>query len=483
MALPLPDFIKNRKIVVALTVVGAVLLLVAGLLLFRGMGGRSEEGTSGDSSTNSATESSGSENSETASGTSAPNAAGEGAPVGSAVEGESVAPVEPEPVTLTGMDISSLDLCVVLPADSGIKDPNLPKSKANLSRPVTTKRNGKHSEVSLRFSDNIIAGSTMPVLLLQGFSLGDTPAEEAIYLVEADAKKVLEYSYSDIADKIVYQAPGKLVLDVAFAAEQHPQAAMEQYIAQSQGKPLRYPTGTVLGPQHLLADGSYVYKYDWMQPAADYLRGQISQLIMPIEYSLPLSLEALGYRVALPNAAQQPLALTAVTAATVKDGGENAHSGLYIAPVYGGERLLGEYTVLQPGAVQTSPGNPTSFALLQAFSRSELERSNAAVKFLRRTKPKNSDEDYYQIYSDGPFGEFSLAPDQLEDYVVFRDDAIVVYDFFEFSKAPPLEDQLIYLAAVDGYQQYGTDAPTILAARNALLAGEDGLGRYIRKGN
>lgn len=226
------ETIKKKKIVAIMLVVGALLLIVASFLVIRSRGGKAEKPAPSDSSESSYVESSAS-GAEGSSSQSSPE--GLGVSAGEVVADASSA-VPPGPVTLTGVDISSLGLCVVLPAGTGIVDPNVPKSKEARYQPVTTLRNGKHSEVSLRFSDNTIAMSTMPVICLQGFDLGSTLPEDALYEVEAEIKNSKTYTYGEIADKVLYSAEGKLVLDVTFARTKSPQTAMDKHITKFEGK-------------------------------------------------------------------------------------------------------------------------------------------------------------------------------------------------------------------------------------------------------
>lgn len=457
------NIVKNKKIVALMLIVGALLLIVACLLFFVGRDKVPQELPPADSSESSTVE-----------GTSDSPAE---------VTGTEVSAVPAGPVTLVGTDISSVGLCVVLPNGAGVADTNLPKGREVQHQPVTTLRNGRHSEVSFRFADNTIALSTMPVICLQGFELGNTLPEEAIYQVEAEIKNSQSYSYEEISHKILYNQDGKLVLDVTFARTETPRESMEKRIAKFGGKPMIHPEGAPLSQRNMLADGSYIYKYDWMGPAAEYLRGNIAGMIAPIQYATPHTLEELGYKFEMGGAPKEAAHMAAVSSATVKADAASGHSGIYSAPVYGGERLLGNYTVLQPtyAAEENAPGNPSSFALLQAFKRSELERPDGAIKFLRRSKPKSSSDDYYKIYTEGPFSEFSLSPDMLESYVVFRDSDVVVYNFFDFAKAPPLAEQLSYLANTDGYEQYGTLAEGTATAGASLFSAPGGIEKYIRK--
>lgn len=477
----LMKIIKNKKLVAILLIVGALLLVVATILFFSGRDKEPQEPPTPDSSESSPVESadsSSTSSTESSAGNGSSDSTAEGTDTGAEV---SVVPAGP--VTLVGTDISSIGLCVVLPHGTGIVDPNLPKGREVQYQPVTTLRNGKHSEVSLRFADNTIALSTMPIICLQGFELGDTPPGEALYQVEAEIKNSQSYSYGEISDKILYEQDGKLVLDVTFARSETPREAMEKRVAKFGGKPMAHPEGTTLSQRDVLADGSYIYKYDWMAAATEYLRGNIAGMIAPIQYATPHTLEELGYQFEMNGVSKAAAYMTVVSSATVKADAEGGHSGIYSAPVYGGERLLGGYTVLQPAYAEgeTANGNPSSLALLQAFKRSELESGDAAIRFLRRSKPKSSSDDYYKIYTDGPFNEFSIAPELLENYVVFKDSDIVVYNFFDFAKAPPLVEQLGHLEGAEGYGQYSAQTADIAAAGNLLLSAPGGIGQYIRK--
>ncbi|MEG0853506.1 MAG: hypothetical protein RSF82_06515 [Angelakisella sp.] len=458
--------VKGKKIILVLALLAV--LVVAGLLLFLFLG---KDNTNPDMDVEASAESSPPGSAESSS---------EGSSQGSS---QSVEAVPAQILEVQGVSLGHGGLCIVLPESSGIVDPNIPPGKEKQYETVDSYHNGNRTEVSLNFLNNTISMGSLNIVTLQYFPLGDTPPEQLTYTVQADLGVKKQLSYQEISDKIVYRSDDGIVVDVAFASKNNPRTGMEDYIARSQNKTLLCPVGYNLGSGDLLADGSYIYKYDWMLPAFDYVSAHVGEMIVPIHYATPYALEGLGYTLDLGAQTGQTPQLAAVTTGTQKEEIEGGHSGMYKAGVYGGERLIGDYTVLQP--VYTSgaegPANPSSFSLLQAFKKSDIERSETGIRFLRRTKPKAAEEDYYQAYTNGPFDEFSMSPLALENYIVYSDNDIVVYDFFEFSKAPSLEDQLTSLSQTQDYQQYSIKTDWVTGARQAIFGSEGGIGRFIRK--
>ncbi|MEG2073839.1 MAG: hypothetical protein RRY54_03650 [Angelakisella sp.] len=451
ISIKMPAFLKNKKIVIIIVaVLVTVLLVAAGLFFFRSKGKDKDEGA-GVSETMAAgvTEI-------VTVGASDMTAAGVSA------QGISEIAEEPKPTTVLGTNITQIGLCIVVPERAGIVDPNV--SQNHTHQTVTTFNNGKYTEIALHYGNDAVAHSTMTALCLQAFDIGDAPPETLTYELVADIGRKKTCTYDEIADKVLYNADGKLVVDVTFAGKRTPKSKMEERIDRISGKG---------------------YSYDWMFEALDYIEGHIKEMVVPIQYAASYSLEALGYTMDLRGNVGEPPYPVAVPAKTIRseEQGENGHSGLYTADVYGGERLLGDYTALQPtySTENDAPTNPSSFALLQAFKKVDLARSGAGIRFLRRDKPKNSGEDYFRGYSEGPFSEFSLEPAALQNYVVYENEAVVVYNFFDFAKPPSLDEQLQNLSNTEGYEQYGIRANKTVAMCNAVLNAPGGLGQYIRK--
>lgn len=444
ISIKMPALFKNKKIMIIIAaVLVAVLLTATVLMLFGNKKDKTPQASSSSSESSESSSASSESNSESAPPEPTPT---------------------PAPKIITGSNITQIGMCVILPKNSGIEDPNATPAGLEPHPPMTTYNNGKYTEVALYYADNSIAMSTMTVLSLQAFEVGEASPEAATYEVVAELGKKKQYTYDEISDKILYNADGILVVDVTFARGVTPKSIMEERIDKRSGA---------------------AYSYDWMPSAFDYIKNNIKDMVVPIQYAPSYSLEALGYTFEFKTGAGEPPCPVAVSAKTVKaeEQGENGHSGLYTADVYGGERLLGDYTVLQPtySTESSTPVNPSSFALLQAFKKVDLERSGAGIKFLRRDKPKSAGEDYFKGYTEGPFSEFALEPLALKNYIVYENEAIVVYDFFDFAKPPELEAQLEGMGSTEGYEQYGVKIKNTVAICNAVVNAEGGLGQHIKK--
>lgn len=207
-------------------------------------------------------------------------------------------------------------------------------------------------------------------------------------------------------------------------------------------------------------------------------------------YATPYALQDLGYHFVLPedigvyDTNETDLTVTPQIIQktyphllwTTPSATDNRFEKYHAYGVYGSGNLWGSYTVLSPNCLYVVPGSETSvcFSLLQAFRRSELEAPGAQIEFLQEEIRQYPNDRTGRIYT-----HYGLPVAEVEAYRVYADEEIVVYDFFPFTNAPPLEEQLEELAQEWNYQERGIDLTWPLELRDAIL--ERGVGSFIQK--
>mgnify|MGYP003769954981 CR=1 FL=1 len=149
--------------------------------------------------------------------------------------------------------------------------------------------------------------------------------------------------------------------------------------------------------------------------------------------------------------------------------------GTYFFASYGGDNLVGVYTVLHPQCMYTAASADTMvcLSLLQAFLRSDVEREGAQIKFLRTEETVSGAVSYVP---------YTLSPGELETYQVYEDEEIVVYDFLGLTSAPPLDEQLKEDAQGELLEQKGIDLSWIFDMRDYFLKADGGIGRFLSSG-
>lgn len=189
---------------------------------------------------------------------------------------ESQLPSKPEPVILVGVPLEKLGLKIVLPENSGIKDPNIPATTEAAHQPVEGLSNGNSTVVGLSYVNNVTVVDTMEILYLQAVDLSTNEVELALFQLEYDYDHARQYSYSEISDKILYHKGDTIVLDVTFAYTSDFRQNMNAYITANKGVEGMGPPNA---EKTQYADGTTVYKYDWMEPAFDYVLLHIKEMI------------------------------------------------------------------------------------------------------------------------------------------------------------------------------------------------------------
>ena len=103
---------------------------------------------------------------------------------------------------------------------------------------------------------------------------------------------------------------------------------------------------------------------------------------------------------------------------------------------YGASCLSGRVTLIQPLChyleFVSAGDTPLCFSILQAFRNDELEQPGVRIPFYQR----------YSRYQRNAKERYGKDPADLERFVVYRDEAVTVYDFFPVTDAPSLEEQL-----------------------------------------
>ena len=144
----------------------------------------------------------------------------------------------------------------------------------------------------------------------------------------------------------------------------------------------------------------------------------------------------------------------------------------YSTNAEGGLSLYGRMTAvrlrLEYSDINSSKVSPV---LLQAYLNEELETLGARIPFL-------------QPYARGNLSLrriYGRDPEDLEDYVVYRDETITVYDLFLLTENPRLEEQLQAAAEFDGLPERGIDHLWLLEVDTYLRdVTQGGVGRFIK---
>jgi len=149
--------------------------------------------------------------------------------------------------------------------------------------------------------------------------------------------------------------------------------------------------------------------------------------------------------------------------------------GTYFFLSYGGDNLVGMYTALHPQCMYNAANADTMvcLSLLQAFLRSDVEREDAQIAFLRTEETASGTVRYVP---------YTLSPEEVNKYKVYEDEKIVVYDFLMLTSAPPLDEQLKKDAQEEFLEQKGIDLSWILDMRNYFLEADGGIGRFLLSG-
>ncbi|HQQ89339.1 MAG TPA: hypothetical protein PLU82_03830, partial [Oscillospiraceae bacterium] len=148
--------------------------------------------------------------------------------------------------------------------------------------------------------------------------------------------------------------------------------------------------------------------------------------------------------------------------------------GTYLYNSYGGDNLLGTYTAIHPNCQYQGMSADTDicFVLLQTFKTEDIQKPYAKVAFLKTS---------YSSAQVKQYEEYTLDVALLEDYIIYQDDTIIVYDFFEFTDAPSLNEQLKSLAEQARFAELGIDLSWISDMRDYFLETDGGVGRFITK--
>jgi len=148
--------------------------------------------------------------------------------------------------------------------------------------------------------------------------------------------------------------------------------------------------------------------------------------------------------------------------------------GTYLFASYGGDNLVGIYTVLHPQCMYTAANADTMvcLSLMQAFLRSDVDMENARIVFLRTEKTASGTVRYVP---------YTLSPDEVDAYKVYEDEEIVVYDFLGLTSAPPLDEQLEEGVQGELLSQKGIDLSWIVDMRDYFIESDGGIGRFLTK--
>ncbi len=141
---------------------------------------------------------------------------------------------------------------------------------------------------------------------------------------------------------------------------------------------------------------------------------------------------------------------------------------------YGGDNLVGGYTAFHPQCMYAAANADTMvcLSLLQAFLRSDVEKEDARIAFLRTEKTASGAVRYVP---------YTLSPEETNTYQVYEDEEIVVYDFLGLTSAPPLDKQLEEGAQGDFLEQKGIDLSWISDMRDYFIETDGGIGRFLTK--
>ena len=187
-------------------------------------------------------------------------------------------------------------------------------------------------------------------------------------------------------------------------------------------------------PDAALSSGASSQAESLSQPDPAQDPGAASSLLTPY------ALADLGYALELPtgpamgisaeDAHGQPLEEVCFAI----DAGNTMYGGIFANGAWGSGALWGRYTVVQPDLSQSmTRDNGVALAALQAFTQEELALPGPAVQFQHR------DERGRPAAGEGLL---LLSAGELEEYLVYSDEAIAVYDFASFPGNLPLEEQL-----------------------------------------
>lgn len=145
----------------------------------------------------------------------------------------------------------------------------------------------------------------------------------------------------------------------------------------------------------------------------------------------------------------------------------------YTTGIIGGENLYGRMTAIQPVCPYRALTSDTymTIVVLQAFLNEELETPGVRIPFL-------------QPYVRGNLALRHLYGRDLadvEEFKVYEDDTITVYDFFILSQAPLLEEQLRDNAESLHLDEFGIDYLWLLEVDTYLRdVTQGGVGRFIK---
>lgn len=144
--------------------------------------------------------------------------------------------------------------------------------------------------------------------------------------------------------------------------------------------------------------------------------------------------------------------------------------GMYLIGYYGAGNLWGKYTVVQPDCGYAGGfDHSVVFAILQAFKREDIEAPQAHIEFIKGNQESNNVVHY------------ALPVAQLEEYKVYEDEDIVVYDFLPFTDAPSYAEQMQLLAQERNYDERGIQWRWFIDVGEFFHNAPGGIGSFIHK--